>query len=203
MINVPGQISMIHTCLKACSRATERALEPATIPWEYWSPSRTIAGWITVEGMLQQPKKVNKWMHIIYAELLLFFWLVLPDFLCQGRFATVLVEMRKKTDFVTIIGAERDLKYSRGKRDEAHTVKIQTLRRSQVYRHHPAQQAVGTGNKSSNINGTHLKRSNLCSSIVIWCLEEMFGIITLLCAIERSVWMWVIHTSVSCKYKHL
>lgn len=45
-------------------------------------------------------------MHIIYTE---FFLFVLPDLLCQGRFATVLVEMRKQTDFVTIIQAERDL----------------------------------------------------------------------------------------------
>ena len=40
--------------MKECNSATERALEPATIPWEYCRPSRTIDGWITVEGMLQQ-----------------------------------------------------------------------------------------------------------------------------------------------------
>lgn len=52
--------SVLCTCLKACSRATERALDPATMPCEYWRPSRTIAGWITVEGMLQQTKTKNK-----------------------------------------------------------------------------------------------------------------------------------------------
>lgn len=51
-------LNMVHiTCLKACSRATERALDPATMPCEYWRPSRTTAGWITVEGMLQTANK--------------------------------------------------------------------------------------------------------------------------------------------------
>lgn len=49
------------TCLKACSRATARELDPATIPCEYWRPSRTMAGWITVEGMLQwhRPARID------------------------------------------------------------------------------------------------------------------------------------------------
>lgn len=49
------------TCLKACSRATERALDPATMPCEYWRPSRTTAGWITVVGMLRRQRW---WRHI-------------------------------------------------------------------------------------------------------------------------------------------
>lgn len=53
----------ISTCLKACRRATERALDPATMPCEYWRPSRTIAGCITVEGMLQTIKHIQ---HLTY-----------------------------------------------------------------------------------------------------------------------------------------
>lgn len=41
-----------HTCCKARSRAIHRALEPLTRPWEYCRPSRTMAGWITEDGML-------------------------------------------------------------------------------------------------------------------------------------------------------
>lgn len=43
------------TCLKTSSSAMQRALEPLMMPWEYWRPRRTTAGWITVEGMLQGP----------------------------------------------------------------------------------------------------------------------------------------------------
>ena len=43
---------MGHTCCKARSRAMHRALEPLTRPWEYCRPSRTMAGWITEDGML-------------------------------------------------------------------------------------------------------------------------------------------------------
>lgn len=43
---------MGHTCCKARSRAIHRALEPLTRPWEYCRPSRTMAGWITEDGML-------------------------------------------------------------------------------------------------------------------------------------------------------
>lgn len=130
---------VVYTCLKACSRATERALEPATIPWEYWSPNRTIAGWMTVEGMLQQPKKSEPLscrgtektsLLIICAD---FFLFVLPDLLCQGRFATVLMEMRKQTDFVTVIRAERDLKEGRWIRDEVHTFEVDTLTGTQTW----------------------------------------------------------------------
>lgn len=51
--NAPGRCS--GTCLKTSSSAMQRALEPLMMPWEYWRPRRTTAGWITVEGMLQGP----------------------------------------------------------------------------------------------------------------------------------------------------
>lgn len=72
-----------------------------------------------MEGMLQSAKKrvrISFMQSKKRNELklpALNFKFVLPDLLCQGRFATVLMEMRKQTDFVTIIQAERDLKSSR------------------------------------------------------------------------------------------
>lgn len=59
------QSGQVCTCWKACSRATERALDPATMPCEYWRPRRTIAGWITVEGMLQS--RQNKTVDFRYS----------------------------------------------------------------------------------------------------------------------------------------